>query len=370
MEVYLVGGAVRDELLGRAVVERDWVVVGATPAELERLGYRPVGRDFPVFLHPQTHEEYALARVERKTGPGYHGFETRSAPDVTLEADLRRRDLTINAMARAADGRLIDPYGGQADLQARLLRHVSAAFVEDPVRILRLARFAARFAPLGFTIAPATQALLQRMVAAGEADALVPERVWRETERALAEPSPEVYFDTLADCGALAVILPELAWNAAARQALRAAVALNGTVPVRWAALLAALPPAAIQACCERLRVPTPLRELALLGARLHRRIAAGATLTANDLLELLEQADAVRRPERFAALLLAAQALGAAAADVGRIAAARTEVAAIALPPEQLSALKGPAIAAALRIARIARLETWLGAQSERRRS
>ncbi|MFN5009989.1 MAG: multifunctional CCA tRNA nucleotidyl transferase/2'3'-cyclic phosphodiesterase/2'nucleotidase/phosphatase, partial [Gammaproteobacteria bacterium] len=210
METYLVGGAVRDELLGRPVGERDWVVVGATPADLEAQGYRAVGRDFPVFLHPQTHEEYALARLERKVAPGYRGFTTDFAPTVTLEQDLARRDLTVNAMARAADGRLIDPYGGRADLERRVLRHVSPAFTEDPVRILRVARFAARFAPLGFTIAPETMTLMQRMVADGEVDALVPERVWREIERALGEPQPRAAIEALRACGALRVLLPEL----------------------------------------------------------------------------------------------------------------------------------------------------------------
>src|SRR3954469_11496489 len=203
MQVYLVGGAVRDRLLGREVSERDWVVVGATPAELESAGYIPVGRDFPVFLHPRTKEEHALARLERKVAPGYRGFATEFSPNVTLDDDLRRRDLTINAMAEDAAGKLFDPYGGKRDLDARLLRHVSEAFVEDPVRILRVARFAARYAPLGFTIAPETLALMRSMVEAGEADALVAERVWAETEKALGEPRPDVFVSVLRDCGAL-----------------------------------------------------------------------------------------------------------------------------------------------------------------------
>src|SRR5579871_3458489 len=210
MRVYLVGGAVRDRLLGRPVHERDWVVVGATPEEMVRLGYEPVGREFPVFLHPSTHEEHALARLERKTGPGYRGFTTQFSPEVTLEEDLRRRDLTVNAMAEDEQGVLIDPYGGAADLRARVLRHVSEAFVEDPVRILRVARFAARYAGLGFTVAPETLALMRRIVDAGEARTLVPERVWQETERALAEAHPQVYFETLRGCGALAVVFPEV----------------------------------------------------------------------------------------------------------------------------------------------------------------
>jgi len=225
MQVYLVGGAVRDGLLGRPVSERDWVVVGASPEEMQRLGYRPVGRDFPVFLHPQTHEEYALARRERKVSPGYRGFTTQYSPDVTLEQDLQRRDLTINAMARDSEGRLIDPFGGQRDLAARSLRHVSEAFVEDPVRILRVARFAARFAELGFSVAPETLALMRRMVDNGEVRALVPERLWRELSRALAEPDPEACFDVLAQCGALAVLMPELPWDEEARRVFDGEVA-------------------------------------------------------------------------------------------------------------------------------------------------
>src|SRR3954463_16578218 len=201
MQVYLVGGAVRDRLLGRAVSERDWVVVGATPVELERAGYIPVGRDFPVFLHPKTKEEHALARLERKVAPGYRGFTTEFAPDVKLEDDLKRRDLTINAMAQDDAGNIIDPYGGQADLQSRLLRHVSEAFAEDPVRILRVARFAARYAPLGFRIADETLALMRRMVEDGEVEHLVPERVWAETRKALAEPAPSAFLKSLRACG-------------------------------------------------------------------------------------------------------------------------------------------------------------------------
>src|SRR5579872_3046193 len=210
MQVYLVGGAVRDRLLGLPARERDWVVVGADPQELERQGYLPVGREFPVFLHPQTREEYALARLERKVGPGYRGFVTQFSPAVTLEEDLKRRDLTINAIAQDAAGTLIDPFGGQRDLEARVLRHVSAAFVEDPVRILRVARFAARFARLGFSVAPETAALMRAMVESDEVSALVPERVWQETERALGEPEPQVFFEVLRACGALAVIFPEI----------------------------------------------------------------------------------------------------------------------------------------------------------------
>ncbi|HET9863977.1 MAG TPA: multifunctional CCA addition/repair protein, partial [Steroidobacteraceae bacterium] len=254
MQVYLVGGAVRDRLLGRAVQERDWVVVGARPEDLERQGFIPVGRDFPVFLHPETKEEYALARLERKVAPGYRGFTTEFSPQVTLEDDLRRRDLTINAMAEDAAGNIVDPYGGRRDLEARRLRHVSQAFAEDPVRILRVARFAARYAPLGFQVAEETLALMRGMVDAGEADALVAERVWTETEKALAEPRPDVFIRVLRDCGALRVIFPEIdalfgvpqpeKWHPEVDtgvhqlMALRAAVALGGGVPARFAVLM------------------------------------------------------------------------------------------------------------------------------------
>ena len=210
MQVYLVGGAVRDALLGLPVKERDWVVVGSTRDELLRLKYKEVGRDFPVFLHPDSHEEYALARRERKTSPGYRGFAVEFGPEVSLEQDLARRDLTINAVAQAGDGSFIDPFGGQRDLQARVLRHVSPAFVEDPVRILRLARFAARFAPLGFQVAPETMALMRQMVEQGEVDALVAERVWQETEKALREAGASVFFRVLRETGALKIVFPEI----------------------------------------------------------------------------------------------------------------------------------------------------------------
>jgi tRNA nucleotidyltransferase (CCA-adding enzyme) len=356
MQVYLVGGAVRDELLGRPVPERDWVVVGATPAQLESQGYRSVGREFPVFLHPRTHEEYALARLERKTAPGYHGFSVQFSPDVTLEQDLQRRDLTINAMALDENGHLIDPYGGARDLKLRLLRHVSPAFVEDPVRVLRVARFAARFASLGFRVAPETEALMRQMVRNGEVDALVPERVWRELERALGESNPEVWFDVLKKCGALKSVLPELAWSDRQRLALLRAVQLTPDRGVRFAAALANLAPETIAALCERLRVPAEHRELALLGARFAPRLGTTAARDAAQLLEMFEQCDAFRRPERFDRLLLAAQSLGSVD---GSLKSALTATAAVRLPREQLAALKGAAIAAALRAARLQRLQT-----------
>lgn len=371
MQVYLVGGAVRDELLGRAARERDWVVVGATPAELERAGYRAVGREFPVFLHPETHEEYALARLERKVAPGYRGFVTEFSPTVMLEEDLRRRDLTINAMARAADGRLIDPYGGQADLAARVLRHVSPAFAEDPVRILRVARFAARYAGLGFTIAPETLALMRSMVAGGEAGALVSERVWRELERALGEPAPQRAIEVLRDCGALGVLLPELQQLPdlnRALAALRAAADAGSDTAVRWAALLARLPAAVIESLCARLRVPNDHRELAVLSARLGGYLQTSGPdpdQAAADpvwLLTLFEMADAFRRPERFAQWLevLVANAraadvpLHAAQALTVRLDAAFKVAAAVRLHAAELQSHRGAQLAALLRAHRL----------------
>jgi tRNA nucleotidyltransferase (CCA-adding enzyme) len=340
----LVGGAVRDQLLGRPVKERDWVVVGATPEELLALGYQPVGREFPVFLHPQTHEEYALARLERKSGPGYRGFTTQFAPSVTLEEDLKRRDLTINAMAQAEDGTLIDPYGGRADLAARLLRHVSDAFVEDPVRILRVARFAARYAELGFQVAPQTLELMRQITNSGEARTLVPERVWQETERALLEEQPQVYFEVLRACGSLAVIFPEIdalfgvpqppKWHPEVDTgvhvllALRYAAAQRASAAVRFAVLTHDLGKAAtpqskwpshqgheefgvplLEDLCDRLKVPNTHRELAILTARYHTLVHRALELRAATLLGLLENCDAFRRPERFSELLVACEA-------------------------------------------------------------
>jgi tRNA nucleotidyltransferase (CCA-adding enzyme) len=344
MEVYLVGGAVRDELLGLPVKEKDWVVVGATQDELERLGFRPVGRDFPVFLHPRTHEEHALARTERKTGAGYRGFAVHCAPDVTLEEDLRRRDLTINAMARGTDGRLIDPFDGQADLQRKLLRHVSAAFAEDPVRILRVARFAARFAPLGFTVAPETVELMRAMVDSGEVDALVPERVWQETQKALGEPRPDAFLATLRECGALARIFPELdalwgvpqppRWHPEVDTGvhmllvMQQAARLTDSPRIRFAALMHDLGKGEtspelwprhvgheersarlVRQLSDRLRVPTDFRHLAELTARWHGLVHRALELRDSTILQLLEHCDALRRPDRFREFLVACEA-------------------------------------------------------------
>ena len=343
MKVYLVGGAVRDRLLGCAAGDADHVVVGATPAQMLAAGYRPVGRDFPVFLHPQTGQEYALARTERKVGPGHHGFVFHADAAVTLEQDLARRDLTVNAMALDPDdGTLIDPYGGQRDLAAGVLRHVGEAFAEDPVRILRTARFAARWP--SFSVAPETLALMQRMVEAGEADALVPERVWQELARGLMEPRPSRMFDVLRGCGALAVLLPEVErlWGVPQPPqhhpevdtgvhlmlVLDAAARLGAPLPVRWACVAHDLgkgttPPAQwprhpghearsvalVQAIDQRLKVPNDCHELAVVVAREHGHVHASGKLGAEALLRLLERCDALRRPERFEQVLLACEA-------------------------------------------------------------
>ena len=309
MKIYEVGGAVRDGLLGLPVSDRDYVVVGATPDDMIALGYKPVGKDFPVFLHPESHEEYALARTERKTARGYHGFEFHAAPDVTLEQDLARRDLTINAMARDEAGRLIDPFGGEADLRAGMLRHVSPAFAEDPVRILRVARFAARF---DFRIAPETFALMRRMVEQNEADALVPERVWQELARGLMERRPSRMLRVLDSCGALARIAPELGRlfssesREAALQALDTAAAAGGALEVRIAVLCRSLDPIAVEALANRMRMPVACRDLALLAARHANAMADAAELDAAEVLELLDASDAWRRPERFDQLITA----------------------------------------------------------------
>ena len=337
IQAYVVGGAVRDGLLGLPVQDRDHVVVGATPEEMTRLGFQPVGKDFPVFLHPHTHEEYALARTERKTARGYRGFQVYSSPQVTLEEDLVRRDLTVNAMALAADGRLIDPYGGRTDLAAKVLRHVSPAFAEDPVRILRLARFAARFAD--FTVAPETVELMRAMVADGEVDALVPERVWQELARGLMAEKPSRMLDVLRDCGALARLMPELDALFGVPQpeqhhpeidtgvqtlmVIDRAAADGLDLAERWAALLhdlgkgrtaAAFWPrhhghegkgvAPVKALCERLHVPNECRDLAVLAAREHGIVHRADELRPETMIDLFERCDAFRRPDRFAALL------------------------------------------------------------------
>jgi tRNA nucleotidyltransferase (CCA-adding enzyme) len=336
VKVYRVGGSVRDELLGLPVTDHDYVVVGSSAAEMERLGFRPVGKDFPVFLHPESHEEYALARTERKTARGYKGFTIYADADVTLEQDLARRDLTINAIARDEQGNLIDPHGGVKDLQARILRHVSPAFAEDPVRILRVARFAARF---GFEIAPATLELMRAMVRTGEVDHLVPERVWQELARGLMEPRPALMIETLRACGALARILPEvdalfgvphppahhpeidtglhilLVLDYAASRDLPLAVRFAAlthdlgkgtTPPAEWPSHIAheARGVELLENICQRLRVPVDCRELAILVMRHHGEVHKAEELKPSTLVKLLEKTDAFRRPERFELLL------------------------------------------------------------------
>jgi tRNA nucleotidyltransferase (CCA-adding enzyme) len=311
MKTYSVGGSVRDELLGLAVQDRDHVVVGANPEEMVKLGFRPVGADFPVFLHPETHEEYALARTERKTAPGYRGFVFHADAGVTLEEDLRRRDLTINAMARGEDGTLVDPHGGERDLRAGILRHVSEAFAEDPVRILRVARFAARFA---FAIAPETMALMIRMVEAGEADALVPERVWQELARGLMEKTPSRMIAVLRECGALARILPEIDASferpevpEALAQRIDCGAARGYALAARFALLVVHLDADAAAGLAKRVNAPTDCRELAFLALR-ERDAIATCDLDADSTLDMLERADAFRRPERLDRLIEVAQ--------------------------------------------------------------
>ncbi len=322
MQVYLVGGAVRDKLLGYPVSERDWVVVGATPQQLLDRGYKAVGKDFPVFLHPDTREEYALARTERKTAPGYKGFQCYAAADVTLEDDLIRRDLTINAMAEDAAGQLVDPFGGRADIEGRWLRHVSPAFAEDPVRILRVARFAARYHHLGFRPAAETVALMRQMVARGEADHLVPERVWKEFSRALQERHPEAFIGVLQQCRALAAVMPELYTlfapprqaGARALEVLQCASGLSGDSAVRFAALVHRLAPNGgelepLRQLCRRLGVPREHRDLALCVAAYRQQSHSALTLNPTTLLHVLTSLDAFRRPQRFANFLLCCEA-------------------------------------------------------------
>jgi tRNA nucleotidyltransferase (CCA-adding enzyme) len=408
MEIFMVGGAVRDALLGLPVKDRDWVVVGSTPEAMTALGYMPVGKDFPVFLHPRTREEYALARTERKTARGYRGFAVHAAPEVTLEEDLARRDLTINAMAQAGDGGLIDPYGGQSDIAQKLLRHVTAAFAEDPVRILRVARFAARFTD--FSVAPETLALMQDMVAAGEVDALVPERVWQEIARGLMEKKPSRMFDLLRDCGALKKLLPEVdrLWGVPQRpeyhpeidtgvhlmMVLDMAAELQTPLPVRFACLGHDLgkgsTPASewprhigheergarlLKGLCQRLRVPTYCREIADVTAREHGNIHRSADFGAAALVRLLERCDAFRKPQRFADILLACECdargrLGLSENPyrqrqrlMAALAAAQAVQTAEIAATAEAQGLSGASIGAAVHAARVASVELWLRA-------
>jgi len=402
MQIHLVGGAVRDALLGLPVHERDWVVTGATPEQMIDLGYRPVGKDFPVFLHPETGEEYALARTERKTGPGYHGFSTRFSPDVTLAEDLGRRDLTINAIAQdPATGELVDPHGGHRDIEARVLRHVSPAFIEDPLRVLRVARFAARFAAEGFRVADDTLALLRQMSSGGELETLVAERVWQETRKALESRSPARFFLVLREAGALAVVFPEIdalfgvpqpaKWHPEidtgvhVMMVLEQAARLTSDPVVRFAALTHDLgkgqTPAdhwprhvghearsvtCVDALCDRLRIPNDYRELARHVARHHGVVHNVQPLRSTTLLDLLETVDAFRRPERFEAFLLACMAdmLGRAGFEerpypqADYLRAVRNAAAGVVLDREAIAGLKGAAIGERLRRERLAAIE------------
>lgn len=402
MQVYLVGGAVRDRLLGRPVTEQDWVVVGARPDDLLAQGYRAVGRDFPVFLHPQTQEEYALARTERKNGSGHTGFICDFSPDITLEDDLLRRDLTVNAMAEA-DGQLVDPYGGQRDLDARLLRHVSPAFREDPLRVFRVARFAARYAPLGFRIADETLALMQDMASSGELQSLTPERVWKETEKALGESRPDVYVQVLRDCGALAVWFPEVDRLFGVPQrpeyhpeidtgihtlmALRIAAQLSEAVPVRFATLVHDLGKAdtpmqewprhlghesrgikRVRELSKRLKVPRAFEDLGELVSRFHLEIHRSTELRPATLLKKLLEMDALRRPERFRDILLCCEAdargrlglEGKAYPQRQYWNEALAALSAVSAKPLQEQGLQGPAFITALQERREAALKKF----------
>jgi tRNA nucleotidyltransferase (CCA-adding enzyme) len=398
MKIYLVGGAVRDRLLGLPVRDRDYVVVGARADDLLRLGYKPVGKDFPVFLHPLTAEEYALARTERKTGRGYHGFAFDTAPEVTLEDDLRRRDLTINAMAQDEHGALIDPFGGAADLGNRLLRHVSPAFAEDPVRVLRVARFAARYAERGFRVAEETLELMRAMVRDGEVDHLQAERVWAETQKALAEPTPSAFVRTLRDCGALKILFPEVDalfgvpqradYHPEIDTGIHTGMVLDmaarlapGDALIGWCALThdlgKALTPAdklpshpghehagvaPLEALCTRLKVPSEYAALATLVCRLHLLAHTALDLKPATVLGLLEQLDAFRRPDRLRQFLLACEAdkrgrLGLAEADYPQAQFLRDAYAAATRVDAQSfidRGLAGPQIGAAIRDARV----------------
>lgn len=341
MKTYLVGGAVRDKLLDLPVKDKDWVVTGATPEVMEELNYTAVGKDFPVFLHPKTHEEYALARTERKTAAGYHGFQFHADPDVTLEEDIKRRDLTINALAEDGEGNIIDYVDGQKDIENRVLRHVSPAFAEDPVRILRIARFAARFSHLGFTIAEETMRLMKSMVKAGEVDALVAERVWQETFKALNEPAPDVFIETLRACGALVILFPEIDRLFGVPQpeehhpeidtgvhtmmVLQQACLLSTDPLVRFAALTHDLGKGTtpkdilphhydheergvnlVKALCERYKVPNQYRELAVITSRYHTHVHRAFEVKPKTLLKVLNATDAFRKPERFSQFITA----------------------------------------------------------------
>ena len=356
MKTYLVGGAVRDKLLGYPHHEHDWVVVGATPEEMLRKGFKPVGKDFPVFLHPQTNEEYALARTERKTGHGYHGFNFYCDPDVTLEQDLERRDLTINAIAQNEAGGLIDPYGGQRDLDQKILRHVSPAFAEDPLRILRVARFAARYHHLGFRIADETLQLMREIVDAGEAEHLVSERIWKETERALGETNPEVYFFTLQQCGAAQRLFPDINSEALALAELEQCAKNFDELLIRFAVLCNKLQLDQLTTVCMRICVPNDFRELAQLVIVQLPNIKKATS--AEDAFAIIEQSDALRRPQRFELLLKTALSLQMNEALVRRFSEAYKQAAAISAQPIIARGFKGKELGEQMRLERLAAIQ------------
>ncbi|MFJ3077885.1 multifunctional CCA addition/repair protein [Pseudomonas sp. NPDC087029] len=365
MHIYKVGGAVRDRLLGRPVSDIDWLVVGATVEQMHAKGYRPVGADFPVFLHPKTGEEYALARTERKSGRGYGGFTFHASPDVTLEEDLIRRDLTINAMAEDDHGNVIDPYHGQGDLEQGILRHVSPAFAEDPLRVLRVARFAARYAPLGFSVADETLALMRQISESGELQALTAERSWKEIERALMEDEPQVFIQVLHDCAALQQLMPELDADAASLAALIQAAKHHQPLHVRWACLLQGLDPASIKALNQRFKAPRECQELALLVGEYAGHGRKALELEPQTLLELLQKFDVYRRPQRFEDFIAACEmdARGAGAPSYpqgdylrGAAAAAR----AVDVKPLVAAGLTGQGLGEALKEERLKALQDY----------
>ena len=363
------GGAVRDRLLGLAVRERDWVVIGATPEEMKALGYLPVGKDFPVFLHPQTREEHALARTERKHGHGHQGFLFHTSPAITLEQDLLRRDLTINAMAMTEDGRIIDPYGGQGDLAARRLRHVSEAFAEDPLRVLRVARFAAQLAPFGFGVDPQTLSLMRGMACSGELRDLTAERVWQEFIKALSSPAPARFFEVLHDCNGLRYVLPELnhRWRHPRPRALTIlsrAVRLSAAPEPRFAALMLGIATDArtVRTVTGRLRIPNDFRELAQTAVANREPAARVRTADAGTLLDLLEQADLLRRPERLSALSVAWQAALGRGFSPTRLRRAHEAASAIKARDLPLGGLGGPAVGRALSHARRQAIHAAIG--------
>ncbi|WP_369989340.1 multifunctional CCA tRNA nucleotidyl transferase/2'3'-cyclic phosphodiesterase/2'nucleotidase/phosphatase [Pseudomonas xanthosomatis] len=362
MQIYKVGGAVRDRLLGRPISDVDWLVVGATVEQMQAQGFRPVGADFPVFLHPHTGEEYALARTERKSGRGYGGFTFHASPDVTLEDDLIRRDLTINAMAEDEQGTLYDPYHGKRDLDQRILRHVSPAFAEDPLRVLRVARFAARYAPLGFKVADETLALMRQIAESGELQALTAERSWKEIERALMESEPQVFIEVLRSCGALQELMPELAQGADSLAALHQAARHQQALPVRWACLLRGREAAAIKALNQRFKAPRECQELAVLVGEFAERADHALALTPADLLEMLQKFDVYRRPQRFEDFIAACEmaALGSGYPQGQYLRGAAEAARAVDVKPLVEQGLTGQGLGEALKGERLKALEAY----------